>query len=334
MSVTVVKLEPLAPQPPHAPLSFAPERCSLLSTPPIGRAAMTLRSRNFDHLPCALVGTTPGERHSWLECSLNETLLRLGAAIVGSFRLCKLDAAGVAPSSTRGARGGKGAGQRTRAGNASRFARSDGYRTNHSNGMVFLVQRFARRVRPLLWTSLLSAAELAVLTGCTSGPPAQAKAPDVALDRRIKACSLAARVCAGHARVWNAAGMVDCMAENVLLAIYGSRQRAIDSLGSDISDTTSVVDAQVSSPTQLHTAQGAHVYAIVPQRMVVRRPEGRVALNSYLIAVSLDDGSSWKFVDGTQLTAAIVTKLFPDFPAAIELPAVGSPTLLPNGDAP
>jgi hypothetical protein len=159
-------------------------------------------------------------------------------------------------------------------------------------------------------------------------------APNAALDPRIEACSLAVQTCAGHARAWNVAGMVDCMAEEVLVATFVTRQRAMDAFSAEAIDPASIVDAQAATPTQLHTAQGARVYAIVPQRVVMRRPEGRFGLDSYLIAVSSDDGRTWKFVDGTRLTPAIVTMLFPDFPSGIELPVVGSPTVAPKSGAP
>jgi hypothetical protein len=61
----------------------------------------------------------------------------------------------------------------------------------------------------------------------------------------------------------------------------------------------------------------------------MKLPEGHVRTHSFLLAVSADDGQTWKFVDGARLTREKVVAIFPTFPQSLALPEVGPPERLP-----
>jgi hypothetical protein len=88
----------------------------------------------------------------------------------------------------------------------------------------------------------------------------------------------------------------------------------------------------VKTPTQIaQTPDG--LITIVPTVITMTVPGGRLKKKSYLIGISPDDGRTWTFVDGANLTADTVVKLLPGFPANWELPRKEKPVFV-KGDEP
>jgi hypothetical protein len=86
----------------------------------------------------------------------------------------------------------------------------------------------------------------------------------------------------------------------------------------------SVESSQIERPSRAVQA-GRELHLVVPMKMVMKRPEGRFLVRSYLIGVSADDGRTWSFVDGATVTAVNVRKVLPNFSARLTLPAVAPP---------
>jgi len=61
-------------------------------------------------------------------------------------------------------------------------------------------------------------------------------------------------------------------------------------------------------------------FALVPYRSVVRIDGGRVALESFYLAVQNTGADAWCFVDTAALTPASLHELFPGAPQALRLP--------------
>lgn len=70
---------------------------------------------------------------------------------------------------------------------------------------------------------------------------------------------------------------------------------------------------------------GDELHAIVRARRTVKAPGGRQVQDTFMIAVSGDEGKSWTFLDGPQLTPKHIKALFPDFNEALELPETAPP---------
>ena len=77
----------------------------------------------------------------------------------------------------------------------------------------------------------------------------------------------------------------------------------------------------ISQPLQA----GAELHAIVRAKRTVRAPGGRQIQDTFMIAVSGDEGEKWTFVDGPQLTPKHIEALFPEFNAALVLPKIERP---------
>ena len=72
----------------------------------------------------------------------------------------------------------------------------------------------------------------------------------------------------------------------------------------------------ISEPLQA----GDELHAIVRAKRILKAPGGRQIQDTFMIAISGDEGRNWTFVDGPQLTPKHIEALFPDFNEALEFP--------------
>lgn len=77
--------------------------------------------------------------------------------------------------------------------------------------------------------------------------------------------------------------------------------------------------AQVLKPGQGVQA-GKEIHVVVPMQMVMKRPEGRLLVRSYLIGGSSDGGRTWTFVDGARIAPDNIRKVLPNFNDRLKLP--------------
>lgn len=141
----------------------------------------------------------------------------------------------------------------------------------------------------------------------------------------------AARACAKHIADQDGEAIIACMPDDVV-RMLGGHDALVDVVRKDnvefVKAGVAFEDAFFYPPSQF-TKQGNRTYAVVPQITVMRVPKGHLHQKGFLLAVSLDDGRTWKFVDGVKLTRELAEKLFPAFPSSITLPPVGEPVLVP-----
>jgi hypothetical protein len=77
-----------------------------------------------------------------------------------------------------------------------------------------------------------------------------------------------------------------------------------------------------AEPTQV-LREGRTLYAILPARLRMRTPDGVVFVSeSFMIALSGDDGKNWKFVSGATADATRLKILMPEVADKLKLPAV------------
>ena len=181
--------------------------------------------------------------------------------------------------------------------------------------------------------ALLAAALLVVACGDAPAHPA-ASPHDERQKQRTSAehCVLAAKECGRHATDGKTEALVDCMPPEVVENI-GGRAKLLDMLKRSEEERTKdgfqIEESVVLPPTQMRKGT-THTFAVLPQTVGVKVPEGRLVLESYLLGISTDDGKSWRFIDGVELDRAAATELFPDLPAALTFPVVKKPELQPT----
>jgi len=105
----------------------------------------------------------------------------------------------------------------------------------------------------------------------------------------------------------------ESMREILTKNLTGLEQRGLTVVSNEI--------VSISEPVRA----GTELHAIVRSRRTLKAPRGRQIHDTFLIAVSGDDGQSWSFVDGPQLTPNHIKILFPDFNSALVLPRVDAP---------
>jgi hypothetical protein len=73
---------------------------------------------------------------------------------------------------------------------------------------------------------------------------------------------------------------------------------------------------------------GTRLFAIVPELLSLRAPEGHFLQRGFEIGVSDDGGASWKFV-ADSVSREDLFRTFPEFPSGLALPEVPKPELVP-----
>ena len=76
----------------------------------------------------------------------------------------------------------------------------------------------------------------------------------------------------------------------------------------------------VKTPDEIITTADGLV-TIIPMMLELAVPGGRLKKKSYLVAVSTDEGRTWTFIDGANLTLEALKKVLPSVPDTIKLPA-------------
>jgi hypothetical protein len=113
-----------------------------------------------------------------------------------------------------------------------------------------------------------------------------------------------------------------------VIKMNGGKHQMLDllkkGLGEMKKQRVSFESAQVQRPAQVVHA-GKELHTVLPMNLVMRKPEGRFLVRSFLIGVSPDAGKTWSFVDGARITAENVHKVLPDFNDRLRLPAKQPP---------
>jgi len=108
--------------------------------------------------------------------------------------------------------------------------------------------------------------------------------------------------------------------------LVASLKRGIEQMRADGYD---FADASVGSPSEPKKI-GAWITSMVPQEVVMKVPGGRLHQESFLLAISEDEGMQWVFLDLGPITPAQFTQVFPELDGKISLPAKKSPVLRKN----
>jgi len=83
--------------------------------------------------------------------------------------------------------------------------------------------------------------------------------------------------------------------------------------------------------TPLKAIAGKEIHAIVAQTIVMNVPGGTLTSNSYLLAITADDGKHWHFVDTARMTDMDKIRIiFPDYNPDLKIPRKDPPIFNKN----
>jgi hypothetical protein len=85
----------------------------------------------------------------------------------------------------------------------------------------------------------------------------------------------------------------------------------------------------VGEPTDPVTA-GNQLHCLIPQATVIRKPDGKVTTESYLLGVSLDQGNHWYFISMPNLTAEAIKQLLSYYNPELVIPEKKPSVFKPN----
>ncbi len=92
--------------------------------------------------------------------------------------------------------------------------------------------------------------------------------------------------------------------------------------------------AEVDMPTGMATG-GKHLFALLPEHLRMKVPEGRLLQLAYMIGVSDDGGESWKFFDPGESDGVgpsnNLLRMYPEFPSSLAPPPTPKPELIRGG---
>ena len=83
---------------------------------------------------------------------------------------------------------------------------------------------------------------------------------------------------------------------------------------------------EIGEPGDVARGEGA-IFIMLPSRVEMTIPGGRVVGKSFLPGVSTDNGASWKYADGSGLikNKSLREKVIPNLPKSLALPEAEKP---------
>jgi len=119
-----------------------------------------------------------------------------------------------------------------------------------------------------------------------------------------------------------------------LVQVMGGRPKLIATMQSTVAQMKAqgitLKSASIDNPTDAIAAKNGHLFAVVPFSISVALPFGVATQKSFLIANSIDQGRSWKFVDAGNVEPATLKQVLPNLPATLKLPPKQDPTIERN----
>jgi hypothetical protein len=115
-----------------------------------------------------------------------------------------------------------------------------------------------------------------------------------------------------------------------VVELMGGRKKMIELLRRGTEEMkkqgSAILSAEVAEPKEV-IKSGKRRFAIVPMTVRMKVPEGTMRSQGYLLAISMDEGKTWTFIDGSGLTKEKLAQLLPDAPSQLTLPSKEEPVL-------
>ena len=108
-----------------------------------------------------------------------------------------------------------------------------------------------------------------------------------------------------------------------IVDLMGGREKALATVAeqmNEIKEHGITLSSFVVDDSSEIKAGGAELFAAIPTTMEMKAPQMKITAKSFLLAISRDQGKTWSYADGTNLTPELMKTLFPKFPAELKLP--------------
>jgi hypothetical protein len=158
-----------------------------------------------------------------------------------------------------------------------------------------------------------------LLIGLATLAPSQAAPKDDAA--KLKAAREQAQSCVDATKDEDCEKLLKLTHKRVIEDL-GGRELALKKLKASLAkmkeDGYSILSADVETTKEIR-AKDSDLYCVLPTKLVIKAPNGKLTAPSFLVGVSTDSGKTWKFIDGGKGEAA-VRKLVPEIPDDLKFP--------------
>ena len=86
-------------------------------------------------------------------------------------------------------------------------------------------------------------------------------------------------------------------------------------------------DIQFGEPEPGRRVGGSWFVSLVPQRMLMKVPGGRLQGDSYMLGISEDEGKTWSFLSIDAISDDQLAQVFPELKGKVQLPPKTKPVL-------
>lgn len=73
---------------------------------------------------------------------------------------------------------------------------------------------------------------------------------------------------------------------------------------------------------------GEEIHCLIPQTILMKVPKGKMKSETYLLAVSKDNGDNWFFIDTVNLTMENVKTVLPNYNSDLKIPTKKQPKFI------
>ncbi len=88
----------------------------------------------------------------------------------------------------------------------------------------------------------------------------------------------------------------------------------------------SIVVGEPSEPV----IAGDQLHCLIPQTIVIKKPDGTVTSESHLLGVSADQGEHWYFISASDMTTETIKELLPNYNPELVIPSRKPGVFKPN----
>ncbi len=120
-----------------------------------------------------------------------------------------------------------------------------------------------------------------------------------------------------------------------LVEMWGGKLQAIASvekswLKNDV-DSIKIISDSIGDPSKIIFFKGQY-QCTIPQQMIMSIKNQKVAVESTLVALSMDEGETWYFIDAANDGFKKIKSIFPEISTELEVAKQGRPKILNNSN--
>lgn len=86
-------------------------------------------------------------------------------------------------------------------------------------------------------------------------------------------------------------------------------------------------EVTIGDPSNIVKA-GDEIHCLVPQKIFMKVPKGKMKTGTHLLAVSKDNGNHWFFIDTVNLTMENIKNVLPNYNTELQLPIKKKPKFI------